>query len=196
MSDQTTVSITQFHFVGIEELRKRWGWFVGVGGLLVLLGTLAVGWSVLATMATMVFIAWLMFLGGVLQTAHGFRCKEWGGFFVDLLTGLLYTVAAFLILTHPGETAVGLTLLIALLLIFGGIFRIVLAFAVPFHNRVWLLLHGVINTVLGILIWQSWPVSGLWVIGLFIGIDMIFNGWSLIMLGLAAKNLPTEQAGP
>ena len=81
-------------------------------------------------------------------------------------------------------------------MIFGGIFRIVVAIVIRFQNWVWLLLHGAIN-LLGsrISIWQNWPLSGLWVIGLFVGIDMIFNGWSLVMLGIAAKRLPTARSG-
>lgn len=117
-------------------------------------------------------------------------CKKWSGFFIDLLTGLLYAVVGFLIVGNPGATAVTLTLLIAMFLIFGGIFRVVVAFVVRYHNWGWLVLHGVVNLFLGIAIWRQWPLSGLWVIGLFIGIDMIFNGWSLVMLGLTAKNLP------
>jgi uncharacterized membrane protein HdeD (DUF308 family) len=112
------------------------------------------------------------------------------------LTGLLYFVAGMMIITNPGATAVTLTLLIAMLLIFGGIFRIALAVAVRFHNGIWLLLHGAINLFLGISIWQNWPLSGLWVIGLFIGIDMMLNGWSLIMLGLTARNIPSGNESP
>jgi uncharacterized membrane protein HdeD (DUF308 family) len=59
---------------------------------------------------------------------------------------------------------------------------------------VWLLLHGVVNLLLGLLIWRQWPLSGLWVIGLFIGIDLLFNGWSLVMLGLAARKIPADTA--
>jgi uncharacterized membrane protein HdeD (DUF308 family) len=129
-----------------------------------------------------------------LEAIHAFACKAWGGFFVDLLTGILYTVAGFMIVANPGVAAVTLTLLLAMFLIFEGIFRVVVALVVRFPNWGWLLLHGVVDVILGICIWQSWPVSGLWVIGLFVGIDMLFNGWSLVMLGLAAKNLKTAQA--
>ncbi len=192
MSDTREVSFTGIHLVGIEQLQKRWGWFVAMGIVMVVLGATAIGYSVLFTLASMVFIGWLMVIGGLLQTAHAFGCKEWGGFFVDLLAGILYAVAGFLIIAHPAATALALTLLIAVLLIFSGIFRIVLAIAVRFHNSGWLILHGIINLLLGISICQDWPLSGLWVIGLFIGVDMLFNGWSLIMLGLAAKGLPKQ----
>ena len=189
MSIQHKASIAELHLVGVDQLRRRWGWFVGLGIVLVVLGTIAIGSSVIFTLASMVFLGWLMIIGGVLQTAHAFSCKERAGFFIDLLSGLLYSVAGFLIVVNPAATAMGLTLMIAILLIFGGIFRIVAAIAVRFHNGIWLVLHGLVNLLLGTCILQEWPVSGLWVIGLFIGIDMLFSGWSLIMLGFAAKNL-------
>ena len=181
------------HLIGLEEVQKRWGWFVGLGILLVVLGMLALGSSITMTLATMVFVGWLMIIGGVLEAAHAFTCKGWSGFFIDLLTGILYTVVGFMVVANPGATAIALTLIIAMFLIFSGIFRIATAITVRYHNRIWLFLHGVINLLLGISVWQQWPLSGLWVIGLFVGIDMLFNGWSLVMLGLTAKNLPIDE---
>lgn len=196
MPPEKTEMSMSLHLVGIDQIRKRWAWFLGLGILLVVLGTVALGASVFATLATMVFIGWLMALGGAMQTLHAFTCRDWGGFFIDLLAGLLYVVVGFMIVANPAATAVTLTLLIALFLILGGIFRVTAALLVRFHNWVWLLLHGVINVLLGIMIWQQWPLDGLWVIGAFVGIDMIFNGWSLVMLALAVKNLPnTPQEG-
>ena len=188
----TASTPNSLHLLGLDELKNRWGWFLGLGIALIVLGTIAVGASAFATLATMVLIGWLMIVGGIAEVIHAFGIKNWGGFFIDLLTGILYAVVGFLIVANPGATAVTLTLLITMFLIFGGILRIITAILIRFQNWIWLLLHGVINLLLGILIWQQWPVSGLWVIGLFVGIDMIFNGWSLVMLALAAKNLPTE----
>jgi uncharacterized membrane protein HdeD (DUF308 family) len=184
--------ITALHLIGLQELRKRWCWFLSLGILLIVLGAIALGASVLATLVTMELVGWLMTGGGILQAVHAFTCKKWSGFFIDLLTGILYVVVGFMIVGNPLATAATLTLLIAMFLIFGGVFRIATAITVRFQNWVWLLLHGVINLLLGISIWRQWPLSGLWVIGLFVGIDMIFNGWSLVMLGLAAKRIPTE----
>lgn len=183
--------------LGMEEVGKRWGWFLGLGILMIVLGCVAIAFSVLTTLATMVFVGWLLIIGGVLQAAHAFTTKNWSGFFIDLLTGILYAVAGFMIVANPGVTALTLTLLIAMFLFFGGIFRIVAALAVRFPNWGWLLLHGIINVLLGVAIWQQWPLSGLWVIGLFVGIDMLFNGWALVMLGLLAKKLPgAERTSP
>ncbi|HEX4130110.1 MAG TPA: HdeD family acid-resistance protein [Pirellulales bacterium] len=174
---------------GDGALRKAWGWFVGLGVLLIILGTFAVGWSVVTTLVSVLFFGWLLVFGGVMQAVHAFWQRAWSGFFFDLLLGILYAVAGGIIVAHPLAGAVELTLLLGLLFVLGGVFRIVMAFAWPFHHRGWLVLNGVITLVLGVMILAQWPGSGFWVIGLFIGIDMIFNGWSLVMLGLAAKKL-------
>lgn len=185
----SAVSVTSWYLVGDEHLKRRWGWFVALGVLLVVMGAIAVGWSFLATIASVIFLGWLMLVGGVLEVAHAFSNKRWGGFFLDLLAGVLYIVVGLLMVINPAASAVALTLLISAFLIVGGVFRIVAGLSVQFHNQGWLVLHGAINVLLGILIWMQWPLSGLWVIGLFVGIDMIFNGWALVMLGIAAKKL-------
>ena len=177
--------------VGLQEVRRNWGWYLALGLVFVLLGTIAIGRSYLLTVVSVRFFGWLMIFGGIMEGIHAFwKERGWGGFFIDLLTSILYVVVGFMVVANPGATAVALTLLIAMFLIFGGIFRIAAAISVRYPNWGSVLLHGVVNLLLGILIWRQWPLSGLWVIGLFIGIEMLFNGWSLVMLGLSAKNLP------
>ncbi len=190
MSSASNLTVASLATVGLDELKKKWGWFLALGILLIIGGTVALGSSIMMTVFSMILLGWLMITGGVLEAIHAFSCKGWSGFFIDLLTGLLYVVVGFMIVGNPGATAATLTLLIAMFLIFGGIFRVVIALVVRYQNWGWLVLHGGVNLMLGMAIWRQWPLSGLWVIGLFVGIDMIFNGWSLVMLGLMAKNLP------
>jgi uncharacterized membrane protein HdeD (DUF308 family) len=116
------------------------------------------------------------------------------GFFIDRLTGLLYVAVGFMIVANPEISAISLTLLIALFLIFGGIFKIAVAITGRYQHWAWLLLYGVVTLALGISIWRQWPLSGLWVVGLFVGIDMVLNGWSLVMLGIVAKRLSSRLA--
>jgi uncharacterized membrane protein HdeD (DUF308 family) len=191
MASASYLEATGPTMAGADELRKKWGWFFALGIVLIICGTAALGAAFLMTVFSMFFLGWLMIAGGILEAVHAFGCKKWSGFFIDLLTGLLYVVVGFMCIANPGATAVALTLLIAMFLIFGGLFRVVVALIMRHHNWGWLLIHGAVSLLLGILIWQQWPISGLWVIGLFVGIDMIFNGWSLVMFGLTAKNLPT-----
>lgn len=183
-------TLTELHLLGIENLRKRWGWILALGISLVVLGTMAIGSSALVTMATMVFVGWLLITAGFFEVWHAFSSRGWGGFLIDLITGLLYAVAGFMVVANPAASAMALTLLIAMFLAFSGLFRIAAAIAIRFQNWGWLLLHGVVNLCLGIGIWKQWPLSGLWVIGLFVGIDLLLNGWSLVMLSLAAKRIP------
>ncbi len=195
MSTATEIEMGGLHLAGAAELRRKWGWFVALGIVLVILGMIALGSALFVTLASMLFFGWLMIFGGIVEAVHAFSCKRWSGFFLDLLTGLLYVVVGFIIVNHPLQTAVALTLLIAMFLLFSGIFRIVVAFSVRYQNRWWIFFHGFIDVVLGFIIWQQWPESSLWIVGMFIGIDMLFNGWSLVMLGLAAKNIPANGSG-
>ncbi|MHC4175920.1 MAG: DUF308 domain-containing protein [Planctomycetota bacterium] len=174
---------------GLQGLRENWGWFLGLGILLLVLGTVALGSAVLMTLASVLLFGWLLIIGGVMDAVQAFRCKGWSGFFLDLLTGVSYLVVGFMVVANPEATAVALTLLIAMFLIMGGLFRIVAAIAAQPPHWGWVLLHGVVSLLLGVAIWQRWPLSGLWVIGLYVGIEMIFNGWSLVMLGLTARRL-------
>ena len=191
------MNLSGLHLIGLGDLKRNWGWFLALGIALLVLGTIALGASVAMTIVSMVLLGWLLIIGGVLEGVHAFwRERAWGGFFIDLLTGILYVVVGFMVLANPGEAAMALTLLIALFLMFSGLFRIVVALILRFPHWGWLILHGAVNLVLGIAIWRQWPLSGLWVIGLFVGIDMLFNGWSLVMLGLAAKKLPEPLSHP
>lgn len=187
MSAEPEIIYGELHLVGTDQIGKKWGWVLGLGVILLLLGLVALGSSVFVTLTTMVFVGSLMLLAGVLQTVHAVMMRTWSGFFLDLLAGVLNTVVGLMIIAHPGATAVALTLMIAILLILGGVFRIVAGLAVRYHNRLWLILHGVIALLLAYSILSDWPMSGLWVVGTFVGIDLIFNGWSLIMLGLLLR---------
>jgi uncharacterized membrane protein HdeD (DUF308 family) len=183
------------HQFGLEEVKRHWGWYVALGIILVILGTLAIGRTYLLTKVSVLFLGWLLMVAGAFEVTHAFwRERGWGGFFVDLLSGVLYVVVGFMMVANPGASAVALTLLISMYLMFHGLFRIVAAISVRLPNWVWMLLHGVASLVMGILIWRQWPLSGVWVIGLFVGIEMIFNGWTLVMLGLAARKMPLEDA--
>jgi uncharacterized membrane protein HdeD (DUF308 family) len=176
--------------VGNEEVKRSWGWFVALGAALVVLGLVALGMSVATTIVSVTIFGWLLLFSGVLSAGHAFWRRQWAGFFIELFAGILYIIVGLMVLAHPLGAAEALTLLIALFLMVGGVMRIVAGLMVRFHHSVWVVVNGIISLLLGVMIWRQWPVSGLWVIGMFIGIDLIFYGWSLVMLGLVAKKLP------
>jgi uncharacterized membrane protein HdeD (DUF308 family) len=131
----------------------------------------------------------LLVIGGAALAIHAFWAKRWSGFFLQLLSGLLYLVAGWMLATRPGLSAVTLTLVIAIALVVQGAFRTGAALSTRMDGRGALILSGVITLVLGLMIWNEWPLSGLWVIGLFVGIDLAFYGWWLVSLALSARRL-------
>jgi uncharacterized membrane protein HdeD (DUF308 family) len=173
-----------------QELRRHRGWFVALGVALVVLGVVALGAVGLVTLASVLLFGWLLLIGGIMQIVHAFRVRRWGGFPRHLLGGVLSLVVGLLIARNPVAGAASLTLLLAAFFMVGGIFRIGAALSFHFPGRGWAVLSGVVTLLLGIMIWSEWPASGVWVIGTFVGIDLIFDGWSLVMTGMAARQLP------
>jgi uncharacterized membrane protein HdeD (DUF308 family) len=186
----------------LETIRANWGWFLALGIVLVVAGTLAIGLPLLTSLAVTLTLGIMLVAGGVAQLVGAFWTRDWSGFFLVLLLGVIYVVTGGAFIAKPVEAAAALTLLIACALIVSGVFRIVGTLAYQFPQWGWIFLGGVLNLVLGVLIWIQWPQSGLWVIGIFVGIDMIFSGWTWIMLALRLKShhrtthLPPSSSSP
>ena len=177
------------NFTSLPPLREHWKWFLALGITLIILGFIAVGSSVLVTVASVIFLGSLLLIGGIVQTAYTFTIRKWSGFFLSLLSGILYAVVGFFMIMHPTASALSLTLLIAAFYIVGGIFRIISSAYMRFEHWGWALFSGAIKFLLGVLIWLGWPQTGFWVIGLFIGIDLIFYGWFWVLLSLTARSM-------
>jgi len=174
----------------LDALRGDWFWFVLLGIALVVLGIIALGSVVIASLAAAVVIGALVLAGGVAEILGAFWCRGWSGFFLHLLSGVLSIVVGVLFLRAPVGALAALTLLLATFLMVEGIFKIVAAVSYRFAAWGWPLVSGIIDLVLGVLIWQEWPGSALWVIGLFVGINMVFRGFDWIALGLSLRSLP------
>jgi uncharacterized membrane protein HdeD (DUF308 family) len=174
----------------LEGLRESRGLLLGMGLALILLGAVAIGSSIIAVYATVVVFGVLLLVGAIFQFFTAFWGRRWRGSILHLLAGVLYCIAGVFMIENPVAAAVGLTLLVAACLLVGGIFRIVLSVAERFDGWHWMLLNGVIAVLLGVSIWRQWPLSGLWVIGLFVGIEMLLSGFSWVMFGLAVDSKP------
>jgi len=176
----------------LRTLHSSWIWFLVLGIAMVVLGTFAISWACIATItvaATWLF-GFLLIASGIAEIVNSFYAGRWSGTLVHMLIGVLYAVVGLMIVDQPETAAEQLTLIIAIFLILSGVFRIVFALSEHFTGWGWVLLNGAVTLFLGILIYKQWPASGLWVIGLFIGIDLIFNGWAWIMLALGLRTTP------
>jgi uncharacterized membrane protein HdeD (DUF308 family) len=181
----------------LRSLRQHWVWFLVLGIALVVLGSIAIGWACLAniTIAATWLFGFVLLGGGIGEIIHSFTVGRWSGTLVHLLIGLLYAVVGFMMISDPADSAITLTKIIAIFMIVGGIFRVVASLAHRFPGWEWVLLNGGITLLLGLYIYRQLPESGLWFIGLFLGIEMIFNGWSLIALAIGIRQLPARPAG-
>jgi uncharacterized membrane protein HdeD (DUF308 family) len=175
-----------------EGLRKHWVLAVILGIVLIVLGAIAISISTVVTLASMMLLGWFLLIGGIVQGIHAFSHRRWH-FFPELLLATFYVVVGILIIGNPATAVLALTLMMIAFFLVAGIFRIVAASTIRFSNRWSMFASGIISLLLGLLLWTGWPTAALWVIGLFIGIELIFNGWSMIMLGLAARHMvPVE----
>lgn len=174
----------------LARLRKEWWWLLIVGIGLVIAGTVAISAPLITSLVGVVFLGVLMLMAGIGQIVSAFWEGQWKGFLLHLMGGILYAVVGAMMLKEPGEGLLAVTLLVAVFLMVGGLFRIAAAMQLKFHNWGWPLLHGIVSLFLGIVIWAQMPVSALWVIGLMIGIEMLFNGWTWVMLALNVRSIP------
>jgi uncharacterized membrane protein HdeD (DUF308 family) len=177
----------------LDALRGYWFGFVILGVALVVLGAVALGSVVIASLAAATAIGVLLLLGGAAEVVGAFWCRGWSGFFLELLSGVLSIVVGLLFLRAPGGALAALTLLIASFRMVGGIFKIVTAASCRFAAWGWSLAGGIIDMILAQMIWQEWPAPTLWVIGLFVGINLLFRGLNWIALRLALRRLPRLQ---
>ena len=160
-----------------DEIGVNQSWFAVLGVVLIVLGAIAVVAVFAATLATVLLFGVLLFLAGAAQVANAGSHAGRQGAGLHLAAGILYAVVGGLMVIDPVGGALSLTLLLAALFLIAGIGRIVLGFQA---DSPWFIVSGVIDLLLGTLILIGWPETGTWVIGLFIGIEMVFAGLSML----------------
>jgi uncharacterized membrane protein HdeD (DUF308 family) len=168
----------------MAPLRAKWGWIVALGVVYLLAGFIALGSVVVATVASVLVVGVMMIIAGVAEVFSAFQVKSWGKFLLWVLLGALYIIAGFVTFENPLLAAALLTLILGASLVASGIMRIILAFSMKQETPwIWVVLSGVITLLLGLLILAHWPVSSLYILGLFLGIDLIMAGACWIGLG-------------
>ncbi|MBR0841508.1 HdeD family acid-resistance protein [Bradyrhizobium liaoningense] len=173
---------------GIAALHAKWGWIVALGVVYLIAGFVALGSVVMATVASVLVVGAMMIVAGVAEIIGAFQLKSWGKFLVWAVLGVLYVVAGFLTFENPLLAAVLLTLFLGASLIASGAIRLFLAFSMKRETPwVWVALSGAITLLLGLLIVARWPVNSVYILGLFLGIDLIMAGAGWISLGFSLK---------
>ena len=176
------------------SMRSHWWLFFVFGMISVFVGLLAIGSPHIATSKSVIVIGILLLVVGITEVIHAVTVRNLKGFAMHLLSAALYLLIGVFMLEGPVQAAAVLTLLFAASFLTGGLLRIIFSLIERFPAWPWVLLHGVVDLFLGALIWNRWPESSLWVIGLFVGIDLLFHGWSWIVLSLSARTYNAPQS--
>lgn len=158
-------------------------WSVWLGALLVILGILAISLPFMATLAVVFITGWLLILAGIEQLLYALRRHDEGGLFTKVLLAGVYVVAGGVLLRRPVAGMLGVTAIFATVFLVDGILEIALAIRLRATAAVhWLLVGGILSLVLGVLTWSGFPSSSLYLIGIFLGIRLIFKGIEHIRL--------------
>lgn len=169
-------------------LRNARGWLVALGIALLLLGFCASANLFLATVATIYYVGAMMLAGGLFQLAHAFgTSKGGGGAVLWLLSGALYLLAGFAVFFNPLMAAATLTLLLAIFLGMSGLLRLWAAVGARVPGRGWLAASGIASIAAAMIIGLEWPVNALWILGLVLAVDLLFQGATLLAAGLSMR---------
>jgi len=174
----------------IDELHENKRWIMLLGIFLVVLGIIALSFAMVATLVSVLFFGMILIISGIVQGIYGFRPAETkSGLNFELIFGILSIIAGGLIATNLTATALSMTMVLAAFLILGGIYRIIVSTTNEFTGKSWILLSGILSLLLGLMVFAKWPLSGLYVIGVCIGIDLIFFGSALIRITSSVKDI-------
>ena len=181
----------------MNTMQKSWGWILALGIVSVVLGMVALVVPMVVTLGMDLFIGCLLLIGGIAQLIHTFGSRGWDGPLLRILMGILSALAGVILLTRPLTGILTLTILLAAFFIVNGVFKIILALQLrPGGNWVWALVDGIVVLVLGVLIYAEWPQDAQWVIGLLVGIGLIFSGWTWVMLALGVRGMTQRPVSP
>jgi uncharacterized membrane protein HdeD (DUF308 family) len=170
------------------DLHRTWGWLLAVGILSVILGVIGLGMTFLLTLVSVLYFGVLMIVVGGVQVVQAFKAAGWKGIVLHAIIGLLYVVAGLIIVNRPLLASLALTWTLAIILVAVGAMRIVLGVR---HRGTtawgWAIFGGILTVLLGLMILARWPLDAIWVIGLFLAIELIVNGWTMVFVALAAR---------
>ena len=172
----------------LAPLRAKSGWIVALGVVYLLAGFIALGSVVMATVASVLVVGVMMIIAGVAEVFSAFQIKSWGKFLLWVLLGVLYIIAGFVTFENPLLAAAVLTLILGASLLASGVMRIILAFGMKRETPwIWVALSAVITLLLGLLILARWPINSVYILGLFLGIDLVMAGTGWIGLGFGLR---------
>jgi uncharacterized membrane protein HdeD (DUF308 family) len=171
------------------QLGRRWRWLLGFGILSVVLGMIGLSMAAILTLASVVFYGIILLVDGGIQLLQSFQSSGWKAKLWHILISVLYVVGGIIVVRNPILASSILTLSLAGVITAVGLMRIGMAINMKGAlGWVLVLIGGILALSLGIMIFARWPASSLVVIGTFISIELIINGWSAMTVAFAARS--------
>jgi uncharacterized membrane protein HdeD (DUF308 family) len=163
--------------------------------LIIISGLLAIVIPPIAGIAVTIFVGWLLAFAGIMHFVYAWQTRGVGGILLEFLLGAVYLCMGIYVLVRPLQGMVSLTLALAIYLLVEAIIEFVLAIRLrPLPGSGWLFIDAIITAILAVIIWRSWPLSSVWVLGTLVGISMLFSGITRLMMSLAARRLLSTMA--
>ena len=173
-----------------EGLRRSWRVLMAIGMLAIFIGCVAIAVPAVASVGTAIFVGWILFIAGAFLVAGAFAAHTIGSFVLRLLWALLTAIVGLWLIVEPQNGTLTLTLVLGLYFLFMGITRTAVAFSARGQQGAGLVgLSGISGLLIGFLVLVELPSSADWAIGLLVGIDLIFAGWTLVSVALLGKDL-------
>lgn len=174
-----------------EAIRGHWGLFLIQGLIMIVLGVLAIGEPMVATIAVALFAGWLFLISGIVGLASMFTTRRMPGFWWTLISSLLAIIVGIYLIWRPLVGVLSLTLVVAAYFGAQGIVQIITSIE---HRRVlpswgWMVFGGVVNLLLAAIILSGWPGTAEWTLGLLFGINLLMWGISLVMTAIACRGV-------
>jgi uncharacterized membrane protein HdeD (DUF308 family) len=167
----------------------RWWIYALLGVLFLFMAAFVFGHLIAASIVSAIFFGAALTVGGAFQIVHAFYERGWGGFALSLIVGILYVIGGLWLMANPLATSAALTLFIAAILLVSGILRLALAYRLWPVGGWMLVFSGVIAVLAGLVIMAGWPASGLVVLGLCLGLDLLTFGLFWLVLALALREM-------
>ncbi len=166
------------------------GWFRGAGIAFLVVGLLAVILPHVATLTVQFLIGLILLVSGITHMAHALQARKWRNVTWEVLVAALFLGGGILFMAYPAGGAAALTILLGFFFLILGGFKIPVALA--WRRRPgwgWIMASGILSATLGLVILLGLPGTAAWVIGLLLGIDLIFTGVTLMTLSARMKSL-------
>ena len=173
-----------------------WVKWLLLGLLSIAFGIFVLGAPVVASIAVTLVTGVLLLISGVLQVVGGFTVEGTGNKILSLIMGAVMLFLGWNFMSQPLEGTVTLAIVMLILFMAGGIARVILSFQMRGTQFFWpTMISGILSIILAGIIWTyvgSEPQVLLSILGIFLGIEMLFNGFGLVFMAFFVKNAPDD----